>query len=244
MQGWSSRPLQGVYAAVFIDAIYVKVRDGQVGNQPFYAAIGVDLAGHRDVLGPVGRARRRGVGEVLDERAHRPEEPGRHGRLLRRLRRPQGPAGRGHRRLPEGDRAGVRDPPDPGHPALRVPQVLGPAREGPASGLHRAQRRGGLGGVRGARGEMGQALPGDPASCGGRRGRSSLRSSRTTWRSGESSSPPTRSSPSTPATGVPWERGGTSRPSRPHSSACTWSRVGWTPRVWGRHDGSPGGSRH
>ena len=51
MQGWSSRPLQGVYAAIFIDAIYVKVRDGQVGNQPFYAAIGVDLAGHRDVLG-------------------------------------------------------------------------------------------------------------------------------------------------------------------------------------------------
>jgi len=51
MQAWCSRPLQGVYAAVFIDAIYVKVRDGQVGNQPFYAAIGVDLGGHRDVLG-------------------------------------------------------------------------------------------------------------------------------------------------------------------------------------------------
>ena len=51
MQGWSSRPLQSVYAAVFIDAIYVKVRDGQVGNQPYYVAIGVDLAGHRDVLG-------------------------------------------------------------------------------------------------------------------------------------------------------------------------------------------------
>ena len=51
MQGWSCRPLQRVYAAVFIDAIMVKVRDGQVGNQPFYAAIGVDLHGHRDVLG-------------------------------------------------------------------------------------------------------------------------------------------------------------------------------------------------
>jgi putative transposase len=36
---------------VFLDAIYVKVRDGQVGNRPFYAAIGVDLAGRRDVLG-------------------------------------------------------------------------------------------------------------------------------------------------------------------------------------------------
>src|SRR5512132_442737 len=51
MQAWSSRPLQRVYAAIFIDAIMVKVRDGQVGNRPFYAAIGVDLAGHRDVLG-------------------------------------------------------------------------------------------------------------------------------------------------------------------------------------------------
>jgi putative transposase len=51
MQVWTSRPLQPIYVAVFIDAIYVKVRDGQVGNRPFYAAIGVDLAGRRDVLG-------------------------------------------------------------------------------------------------------------------------------------------------------------------------------------------------
>lgn len=40
-----------MYAAIFIDAIVVKVRDGQVGNQPFYAAIGVDLEGHKDILG-------------------------------------------------------------------------------------------------------------------------------------------------------------------------------------------------
>ena len=51
MQSWTSRPLVPIYAAVFIDAIYVKVRDGQVGNRPFYAAIGVDLNGRRDVLG-------------------------------------------------------------------------------------------------------------------------------------------------------------------------------------------------
>jgi len=36
---------------VFVDAIHVKVRDGAVANRPFYAAIGVDLRGHRDVLG-------------------------------------------------------------------------------------------------------------------------------------------------------------------------------------------------
>jgi putative transposase len=50
-QVWSSRPLHSHYVAVFVDAIYVKVRDGAVANRPFYAAIGVDLQGHRDVLG-------------------------------------------------------------------------------------------------------------------------------------------------------------------------------------------------
>jgi len=51
MDEWSARPLEKVYAAVFIDAIQVKIRDGQVGNRPIYATIGVDLAGHKDVLG-------------------------------------------------------------------------------------------------------------------------------------------------------------------------------------------------
>ena len=34
-----------------MDAIKVKVRDGQVANRPVYAAIGVDLEGHKDILG-------------------------------------------------------------------------------------------------------------------------------------------------------------------------------------------------
>jgi putative transposase len=51
MNDWQVRPLDEVYAAVFIDAIVVKVRDGQVANRPFYAAIGVTLAGERDILG-------------------------------------------------------------------------------------------------------------------------------------------------------------------------------------------------
>jgi transposase-like protein len=51
MQDWSVRPLDSTYAAVFIDAIVVKVRDGQVANRPFYAAIGVSLEGERDILG-------------------------------------------------------------------------------------------------------------------------------------------------------------------------------------------------
>jgi len=51
MATWQARPLQGVYAAVFIDAVVVKIRDGQVANRPIYAAIGVSLAGEKDVLG-------------------------------------------------------------------------------------------------------------------------------------------------------------------------------------------------
>jgi putative transposase len=51
MQAWTSRPLERVYAAVVLDAINVTVRDGQVANRPVYAAIGVDLEGHKDILG-------------------------------------------------------------------------------------------------------------------------------------------------------------------------------------------------
>lgn len=45
------RPLDEVYPVVFIDAIVVKVRDGQVTNKPFYVAIGVTVHGERDILG-------------------------------------------------------------------------------------------------------------------------------------------------------------------------------------------------
>jgi putative transposase len=51
MEEWRSRPLDAVYAAIFVDAIVVKVRDGQVANQPVYAAIGVTVDGRKDVLG-------------------------------------------------------------------------------------------------------------------------------------------------------------------------------------------------
>ena len=51
MQEWAARPLDAVYVAIFIDAIVVKVRDGQVANRPVYAAIGVTVEGRKDVLG-------------------------------------------------------------------------------------------------------------------------------------------------------------------------------------------------
>jgi len=51
MQEWATRPLDAVYVAVFIDAIMVKVRDGQVANRPVCAAVGVTVEGCKDVLG-------------------------------------------------------------------------------------------------------------------------------------------------------------------------------------------------
>jgi putative transposase len=51
MTEWCNRPLESVYPVVFIDAIFVKVRDGQVSNRPIYVAIGVTCAGERDILG-------------------------------------------------------------------------------------------------------------------------------------------------------------------------------------------------
>ena len=51
MAEWCNRPLEPVYPVVFIDAIHVKIRDGQVTNRPIYVAIGVTCGGERDILG-------------------------------------------------------------------------------------------------------------------------------------------------------------------------------------------------
>jgi transposase-like protein len=51
MTEWQHRPLDSVYPVLFVDAIHLKVRDGQVTNRPFYVVIGVTVDGHRDILG-------------------------------------------------------------------------------------------------------------------------------------------------------------------------------------------------
>ncbi|MFH5184836.1 IS256 family transposase [Paenibacillus sp. TAB 01] len=49
---WQNRPLQGVYAVVFLDAIHFKVKqDGAIVNKAGYMVIGIDLDGNKDVLG-------------------------------------------------------------------------------------------------------------------------------------------------------------------------------------------------
>jgi putative transposase len=58
MTEWQSRPLDGIYPVVLIDAIVMKVRDGLVANRPVYVAMGITVDGQRDVLGmwvgPIG----------------------------------------------------------------------------------------------------------------------------------------------------------------------------------------------
>jgi putative transposase len=51
MSEWQNRPLDAVYPVVFIDAINVKIREGNVANRPIYVALGVTVDGTRDVLG-------------------------------------------------------------------------------------------------------------------------------------------------------------------------------------------------
>jgi putative transposase len=52
VKGWQNRPLEPLYAIVYLDALYVKMRhEGRVENRAVYVAIGVDLDGRKDVLG-------------------------------------------------------------------------------------------------------------------------------------------------------------------------------------------------
>jgi transposase-like protein len=52
VRAWQTRPLDPVYAVVFLDAIIVKVRDSQVvQNKPACLAVGIDADGEKHVLG-------------------------------------------------------------------------------------------------------------------------------------------------------------------------------------------------
>jgi len=51
MAEWQSRPLDSGYPVIFIDAVNVKIRDGNVANRPIYIALAVTVEGTRDILG-------------------------------------------------------------------------------------------------------------------------------------------------------------------------------------------------
>ena len=51
-KAWQNRSLDAVYPIVYLDAIVVKVRqDGRVINKAIHLALGVNLAGHKELLG-------------------------------------------------------------------------------------------------------------------------------------------------------------------------------------------------
>jgi transposase-like protein len=52
MTEWQSRPLDPLYPIVYLDCIVVKVRQNkQVVNKSIYIALGIDLEGHKQLLG-------------------------------------------------------------------------------------------------------------------------------------------------------------------------------------------------
>ena len=214
MTEWQTRPLDRVYPVVFIDAIVVKVRDGQVINRPVYVAIGVTVNGERDILGLWAGDGGEGAKfwlAVLTEIKNRGVEDVLHPRL----RRAQGPARRGDHDVAADDRADVRDAPAAQHVPLRLPRATGTSSPGicdrstprppsrpPQTGSPSSPT-------------SGAASTGDHPTVASTRGPSSCRSSTTTSRSARSSARPTRSSRSTPATGARSAPAGTSRPNRP-----------------------------
>jgi len=51
-KAWQSRPLENLYPILYLDALYVKMRnDGRVENRAVYVAIGIDMEGRKEVLG-------------------------------------------------------------------------------------------------------------------------------------------------------------------------------------------------
>lgn len=52
VEAWQNRPLAAIYPIIYMDAIHIKIRrDGKVSNTAVHIVLGVDLNGHRDVLG-------------------------------------------------------------------------------------------------------------------------------------------------------------------------------------------------
>jgi putative transposase len=52
VEAWQSRPLESVYAILYLDAIHLKIRrEGKVINTAVYVVLGVSLDGQKDILG-------------------------------------------------------------------------------------------------------------------------------------------------------------------------------------------------
>ena len=165
---WQNRPLDPVYPVVFIDAINVKIRDGNVANRRIYIALGVTVDGTRDVLGLWAGEHGDGEGSkywlrVLSEIKNR--------RVHRGVRRPEGPADRDRERVAPGDHPDLRNTPVAQQLSLRLEEGLGRDRQRPQTGLHRGQRVRSVGRVRRVQRDLGRAVSGDHQAVGERVGR-------------------------------------------------------------------------
>lgn len=79
---WQQRPLEAVYAVVFLDAIHYHVRsEGQIVKKAVYIALGINLDGKKRRAGDVGRRKRKC--QVLGNGTQRAEKPGRGGHFHR-----------------------------------------------------------------------------------------------------------------------------------------------------------------
>ena len=84
VKAWQSRPLDTLYPVVYLDSIHVKVRDGTIRVKAVYLAIGINLAGEKEVLGlwiaqtegakfwlqVVTELKNRGVQDILQASSH------------------------------------------------------------------------------------------------------------------------------------------------------------------------------
>jgi hypothetical protein len=169
MQAWQARPLEQVYAAIFIDAIVVKVRDGQVANRPIYAAIGVTLAGEKDILGlwagTGGEGAKFWMSVLTDIRNRGTKDV-----FFLVCDGPQGAPGGGRERVAPDHRADLHHPPDPQHLPAGIQARLGRPQTGREADLHRPEPGSCSGSARGAGREVGHEVRSDHPAVGERVG--------------------------------------------------------------------------
>lgn len=225
MAEWQNRPLDRGYPVIFIDAINVKVRDGQVTNRPFYVVIGVTVDGRRDILGiwagDGGEVAKYWLA-VLTEIKNR-------GTADVCIAVCDGLPGLGEAITAVWPQAVVQtcvlhlsataSATPPASTGIRSPRTC--ARSTPRPPRRRPRH--------GSPSSPSAGVPSTRRSsrCGATPGRSSYRSSTTTWRSARSSAPRTIESLNARYRRAVRARD-TSRPSKPPSSASTWSPARWT----------------
>ena len=158
---WQSRPLDAVYAVIFIDAINVKIREGQVANRPIYLAWASPRTASATswACGPAEHGDGEGAKywlRVCSEIKNR----GTRDVLMVVCDGLKGLPERGQCRVGEDHRANLHRPSPAEFIQIRVEKGLGRYRERPQAGLHRRVRIRGARPVRRILRQVGEALPG------------------------------------------------------------------------------------